>query len=116
MSSMPNDGAPSQADRRLDPRESTRLDAVIEDAQHGLLVFTASGFSRTGAFLQRRDPATPLPLVGATIRLMFRWPLETQIPPVQVDARVIRQTEDGVGVQFNIQATGSDALRQPPTQ
>jgi uncharacterized membrane protein YfbV (UPF0208 family) len=38
------------------------------------------------------------------IHLTFKWPMETKIPPVQVEARVIRQTDDGVGVQFDITA------------
>lgn len=110
MSSMPNDGAPQPADRRLDPRENTRLEAVVRDAQHGTLVFTAGRFSRTGAFLTPRDPATPLPAVGATIRLTFHWPLQTEIPPVEVDAKVVRQTDDGVGVQFDISSVTAGQL------
>lgn len=81
---------------------STRLAAVIEDPQHGSLIFTASGFSRTGAFLQRVDAGTPLPQIGDTIKLVFHWPLETKIPPVRVEAKVIRQSDDGVGVEFSI--------------
>ncbi len=92
------------SDRRADPRLTTRLEALVEDPQHGLLIFTASGFSRTGAFLQRRDATTPLPAVGNTVQLMFRWPLETKIPPVRVEAKVMRHTEDGVGVLFEIKA------------
>lgn len=92
----------SDSDRRLDTRITTRIDAVVDDPVHGSLIFTASGFSRTGAFLQRREANTPLPAIGNTIRLVFQWPLETKIPPVRVEARVIRQTENGVGVQFDI--------------
>ena len=104
MSANQKPGVPGPSDRRLDPRISTRIDAVVDDPDHGSLVFTASGFSRTGAFLKRRDDTTPLPVVGSVIHLVFRWPLETKIPPVHVDAKVIRQTEDGVGVQFDIVA------------
>ena len=91
-------------DRRLDPRITTRIEAVVDHAEHGSLVFTASGFSRTGAFLRRHEHETPLPLVGSVIQLVFHWPLETKIPPVRVEAKVIRRTEDGVGVQFDIAA------------
>lgn len=90
------------AERREDARLATHIEAVIDDARYQSLVFTASGFSRTGAFLQRREGTVPLPAVGSAIRLVFRWPLETAIPPVRVDARVVRQTDDGVGVQFEI--------------
>ena len=61
------------------------------------------GISALG-FLKRRDNTTPLPAVGTAIHLVFRWPMETKIPPVHVEAKVIRQTEDGVGVQFDIAA------------
>jgi hypothetical protein len=91
-------------ERRMDPRHSANVEAIVDDPQRGPLQFTARGFSRTGAFLQRRDADTPLPAVGETIHLMFKWPLETQIPPVKVEARVVRQTADGVGVQFDITA------------
>lgn len=89
-------------DRRLDPRLATRLTAIIEHSQHGSLAFTASGFSRTGAFLQRLDNSTPLPTVGETVKLVFNWPLETKIPPVRVEAKVMRLADDGIGVQFDI--------------
>jgi len=102
MSAKPSTVAATSADRRLDPRMSTRLQAVVEDAKHGTLTFTASGFSRTGAFLQRRDSATPLPAIGSVIQLAIHWPLETKLKPVEVEAKVIRQTNDGVGVQFEI--------------
>ena len=103
MSSTHDNGA-RQTDRRTDPRLMTRLEAIIEDAEHGSLVFLASGFSRTGAFLQRRDRSAPLPTIGSTVHIVFHWPLETQMAPVRVEARVVRQTEEGVGVQFEIAA------------
>lgn len=91
-----------QLDRRLDARMSTRLHAVVEDPRLGSLVFTASGFSRTGAFLQRRDKNGVLPAIGSVVKLEIHWPLETKLRPVEVEARVVRQTDDGVGVQFEI--------------
>jgi hypothetical protein len=102
MGSEQDRGAVSDEDRRTDPRMSTRLEAVVEDAEHGTLRFTASGFSRTGAFLQRRDNTTPLPAVGSTVQLVFNWPLDTKLPSVRVEATVIRQTDDGVGVRFQL--------------
>lgn len=102
MNPKQNDAASKDSDRRVDPRLATRLDAIVDDVRYGALTFTASGFSRSGAFLQRRDPETPLPMIGSLIQIVFRWPLETQIPPVRVQATVVRQTDDGVGVQFEI--------------
>lgn len=104
MSPLQNSGTLDHGDRRSDPRTATRIEAVIDDARYGSLVFTAGGFSRTGAFLQRRDDGALLPPVGDVIPLVFRWPLETRIPPVRVEAKVIRRNDDGVGVQFEITA------------
>jgi len=98
----PNNAALKPSDRRSDPRMSTRLEATINDGRNGTLAFTASGFSRTGAFLLRRDKATALPAVGSVVQLAIHWPLETKLKPVRVEAKVIRQTEDGIGVQFEI--------------
>jgi hypothetical protein len=102
MTTNRNDVAAKRPERRMDERLTTRLDAAVEDAVHGTLVFTTSGFSRSGAFLRRRDAATPLPVVGSVIKIVFSWPLETQMPPVRVEATVVRQAEDGVGVRFKI--------------
>jgi len=100
-----HDGARAKpSDRRLDQRLTTRLEAVVEDAAHGSLVFTTSGFSRTGAFLRRRDNGTLLPPIGSVIQITFRWPLETHMPPVKVEAKVVRQTGDGIGVRFELAA------------
>lgn len=104
MNPKQKDAAPKASDRREDTRLATRLDAIVDDVRYGALTFTASGFSRSGAFLQRRDGDTPLPMIGSLIEIVFRWPLETQIPPVRVQATVVRQTDNGVGVQFEIAA------------
>lgn len=89
-------------ERRADSRLATQLQAVIDSVEHGTLTFTAKGFSRSGAFLERRDQETVLPAVGSVVRLVFHWPLETQIAPVQVEATVIHHAPDGMGVKFEI--------------
>lgn len=104
MTADPKEGAAKVPERRVDERLTTRLDATVEDATRGPLVFTTSGFSRSGAFLRRRDAATPLPDIGSVIKIVFSWPLETNMPPVRVEATVVRQTDDGVGVRFEIAA------------
>jgi hypothetical protein len=97
-----NQPSNDEAERRAEPRYPARLDAVVEDGQNGKLFFVASGFSRTGAFLRRRDSGTPLPMIGCVVKISFNWPIETHIPPVSVEATVIRHTNEGVGVQFEI--------------
>lgn len=105
MSSKQDEGARKRHERRSDPRLATRLiSAMVEDPVHGALVFTADAFSRTGAFLRRLDKSTPLPAVGDIIKLVLRWPIETKMQPVRVDAKVVRKAENGVGVQFEIKA------------
>lgn len=102
MSLKPKEVAAPSDDRRADPRLATRLKAVIVDAEHGERVFTASGFNRRGAFLQRLDQTTALPPIGGVVQLTFHWPLETHMPPVRIEATVIHQAENGVGVKFDI--------------
>lgn len=97
-----NQSSEKEAERRTEPRYPARLEATVDDGQYGKLNFTASGFSRTGAFLRRRDSGTPLPMIGAVIKLSFNWPIETHIPPLTIEAKVIRHTNDGVGVQFEV--------------
>ena len=104
MSPDPDGAATKRPDRRLDQRITSRLEAVVEDAARGETVYTTSGFSRSGAFLRRRDAAVPLPPVGSVINILFRWPLETQMPPVRVEATVVRHGDNGVGVRFEIAA------------
>ena len=101
---MGSSSKPSKAatpERRADQRLATQLRAVIETAD-GTLTFTAKGFSRSGAFLERRDQDAMLPAVGSVVHLVFHWPLETHIAPVQVEATVIHHTPDGMGVKFQI--------------
>lgn len=102
MTSQPKETVRAHVDRRSNPRLATRIQAVIEDTEHGSLVFTASGFSRTGAFLKPRDYHAQLPRSGSVVQLVFHWPLETHIPPVRVEATVIHQNEQGLGVKFEI--------------
>lgn len=104
MNSDSDGGAENQPDRRLDQRITSRLEAVVEYGAHGPTVFTTCGFSRSGAFLRRRDNTLPLPPIGSVINILFRWPLETQMPPVRVEATVVRHGDDGVGVRFEIAA------------
>lgn len=98
-SSKPSKAAP---ERRADPRLATQLRAVIDSAEHGTLTFTAKGFNRSGAFLERRDRDTALPAVGSVVRVVFHWPLETHMAPVRVEATVIHHAPDGMGIKFEI--------------
>lgn len=98
-SKPPNTG---RRERRTDSRLATRLRAVIDSVEHGTLTFTAKGFSRTGAFLERGDPNLALPPVGSTIGVVFHWPLETHMAPVRVEATVIHHAPDGIGIKFEI--------------
>ncbi len=96
------DDTSSGAECRADPRYDTRVEATIEDSRYESTVFTTSGFSRSGAFLQRTNTGAALPPVGSIIKLVLHWPLQTQMPPVRIEAKVIRQTPDGIGVRFDL--------------
>ena len=89
-------------EKRNDLRNPVSITAELLDSNSGIRTFIARDFSKTGAFLENTDPARPLPVVDTKIKLKFRWPQETRIPSVEVEAVVIRQTNDGIGVRFII--------------
>jgi len=92
-------------ERRTEPRISALLQAVIlDDEQYQGRVFPVSGFSGTGAFLQRPDIDAILPALGSVIQVQFSWPPQSKITPVFVEATVVRVQDDGVGVKFDITA------------
>ena len=107
-----NLGVSTDEDRRSEPRYPTQVVATIEDAQYKSTTFTTNGFSRTGAFLQPSEAGTPLPPVGTVINLVLHWPIDTDMPPVRLEARVIHQTEHGVGVRFQLSERGESANNQ----
>lgn len=91
-------------ERRSHARLATRLvAAMVEDPDHGVLVFTADRISRHGAYLQRVDKTTPLPTIGSVIKVTLRWPVETNTPTRCVEAKVIRVTSGGVGVKYEVE-------------
>lgn len=102
MSASSKPSNAGRPERRVDPRLATQLRAVIDSVEHGMLTFTAKGFSRSGAFLERRDRGAALPAVGSVVRLVFHWPLETHMAPVHVEATVVHHAPDGMGVKFEI--------------
>ncbi|MDX5152456.1 MAG: PilZ domain-containing protein, partial [Acidiferrobacterales bacterium] len=67
----------------------------------GTTRFQVTDLSKTGAFLIKEDGGGDSPTVGARVRLKLVWPMDTDTPPLEVDADVMRVTDDGIGVQFN---------------
>src|SRR5687767_7675319 len=102
MSPKETSNAPAGVDRRLDPRYDTRIEATVDDPKYGKLFFTTTEFSRTGALLLPRDKKLPMPAIGSVVNLVLHWPLETQMPPVRLEAKVIHQRDEGIGVRFEL--------------
>lgn len=89
-------------EKRKDSRDSVSFDVELVDGALGTLTFRARDFSKSGIFLERTDPSTPLPAVGAKVCLTIRWPFETDMAPLEVEAHIVRQEDDGVGARFII--------------
>lgn len=85
---------------RKDVRNSVLLTVELSDHALGTLTFRARDLGKSGVFLERTDRSTPLPAVGSKVHLTIKWPLETDVPPVKVEANIIRQEDDGVGARF----------------
>jgi microcystin degradation protein MlrC len=75
--------------------------AEVSSDATGITKFQVTDLSKTGAFLIKEDGSSDSPEVGARIRLRLVWPMDTDTPPLEVEADVMRVTEDGIGVQFN---------------
>lgn len=88
---------------RIDIRDAVSLNVELIDPALGILTFSARDFSKSGVFLERTDPSTPLPAVGSTVHLTIKWPLESDASPVEIDANIVRQADDGVAVRFIIE-------------
>ncbi|MDH5648779.1 MAG: PilZ domain-containing protein [Gammaproteobacteria bacterium] len=74
------------------------VDVILPDGN--TVTMRARDLSRTGTFLEKMEASDPMPTAGSKIHLTIKWPIETAAPAVQVTADVMRETEEGVGVQF----------------
>ena len=83
--------------------ERMPISVIAEVSTDGAVLtkFQVTDLSKTGAFLIREDGATDGPEIGSRVRLKLVWPMDTDTPPLEVDAEVMRVTDDGIGVQFN---------------
>ena len=75
--------------------------AEVSSDSGGITKFQVTDLSKTGAFLIKEDGGSDSPEVGARIRLKLVWPMDTDTPPLEVEADVMRVTDEGIGVQFN---------------
>ena len=75
--------------------------AEVSSDANGTTTFQVIDLSKTGAFLIKEDAGSESPEVGARIRLRLTWPMDTDTPPLEVEADVMRVTDQGIGVQFN---------------
>jgi hypothetical protein len=87
-------------EKRKDFRDPVVFTVELVDGVLGTLTFQARNMSKSGAFLERTEPSMPLPAVGATVHLIIKWPLESELAPVKLDADIVRQEDNGVGVRF----------------
>ncbi len=90
-------------EKRKHIRESVTFTVELTDGVLGKQTFQARNFSKSGIFLERTDSSTPLPPVGAKVHLVIKWPMESELAPLEVDADITRQEDDGVGARFVIE-------------
>ena len=89
-------------EKREHPRNPVTILVELTDSNKKVTHYIARDFSPTGAFLERNDNDTSLPDLNTTVFLKISWPLETHIPPVEVEADIMRVDDNGVGVKFDI--------------
>jgi len=75
--------------------------AEVSNDANGTTRFQVIDLSKTGAFLIKEDSSSDSPEVGSRVRLKLTWPMDTDTPPLEVEADVMRVTDEGIGVQFN---------------
>jgi hypothetical protein len=85
-------------------REHERMPInVIAEVSGGSAIagkYQVSDLSKTGAYLMKGIDSGNSPDVGAKVKLKLVWPMDPDTPPLEVDAEVMRVTDDGIGVQF----------------
>lgn len=86
-------------EKRRHFRTPVTITAEVTSADGSVVTLVAQDLSKSGAFLAK-DGNSPLPALGAKVHLVIKWPLETGAPPVEVDAEVMRHTDEGIGVSF----------------
>ena len=88
------------ADRRRGPRYPIVVTVRVLQGDGGFVFMRSRDFGPSGAFLERLDPATPLPAIGDQIEL--RVPMGDVKRPSIASGRavVVRVEENGVAVQF----------------
>lgn len=86
-------------EKRQHYRTPVAITAEVTSADGSVVTLIAQDLSKTGAFLAKDGDVT-VPELGAKVHLVIKWPLETGAPPVEVDAEVMRHTDEGIGVLF----------------
>lgn len=85
-------------------REHERLpiNVVAEVSSDGSTSkFQVTDLSKTGAYMLKGSDGNGGLEVGTKVKLKLVWPMDPETPPLEVDAEVMRITDDGIGVQFS---------------
>ena len=87
-------------ERRGHERFPIGLEATLETADGRELNLRLGDVSAGGAYLEKTDPATPLPPAGSPVRFTIRYRSERGVEIESECARVVRVTDDGIGIEF----------------
>ncbi len=90
------------SEKRTDYRDRVQIIVDIVRSDGSAFEMRARDLSRSGTFLEQLNAGDPVPELGEKVQLTIRWPIETAAPSIKVTAEVMRVTDDGIGVQFNM--------------
>ncbi len=87
-------------EHRAHERHSISIEAMLGTPDGQNLALRLRDISFKGAFLEKIDPATLLPPLGAEVRVTMRYQSERGAEVETVAARVVRVLPNGLAVQF----------------
>ncbi len=87
-------------ERRVRERFPIGIEATLETVDGRELNLRLGDVSAGGAYLEKTDPATPLPPAGSTVRFTIRYQSEHGVEVESEHARVVRVTDGGIAIEF----------------
>jgi c-di-GMP-binding flagellar brake protein YcgR len=86
------------SEKRKHDRLPLSAEVEVRKPDANPLLASTKDFSEGGLFI--RLPASQRPAIGTVLTLQLKTPLGGDEPAPEIRARVVRQTDEGVGVMF----------------
>jgi hypothetical protein len=87
-------------ERRANARHRIAIDAVLDTPDGRRMTLRLRDVSVGGAFLEKTDPATPLPRIGSAVQMTIRYQSEHGTEVEKVRARIVRVNPAGLAIRF----------------